>query len=126
MAIACENANQDITLQQGKQQEARVGYGLFNEISSQVSREIVLTKYIPGQLFARYMKAAMRRVQVKQLQDDTWYLDLKGFPGVWANGESIKDASESLEEVLLDWLLLKIMDEDRDIPIVDQIDLNVL
>jgi hypothetical protein len=45
---------------------------------------------------------------------------------VWANEETQRDCLNVLDEVLVDWLLLKIQDEDRDIPVLENIDLNVL
>ena len=54
------------------------------------------------------------------------YLEIPDFEGVWASGEDMRECLNELDEVLLDWLLLKIEDEDKDIPLIDGIDLNVL
>jgi predicted RNase H-like HicB family nuclease len=89
--------------------------------------EIKTSKILPYNLLRRYIKGAMLQAQVKKINDGTWYAELPGFPGVWANDEiSAKKATKTLTEVLEGWLLLKIEDEDKDIPIIDQIDLNEL
>ena len=87
--------------------------------------EAHLFKENSGKLLENYKKSAMRRVSLKQLEDGAWFADLPGFPGVWADGEPPESALATLEEVLADWLALKIADKDRDIPIIDRINLNV-
>jgi predicted RNase H-like HicB family nuclease len=86
------------------------------------SREV----YIPSELLDRYVAVAMRAAIPRQLEGETWYAELPNFPGVWADAPSPKQCLDTLEEVLRDWLLLKIVDQDRDIPVVDEIDLNRL
>jgi predicted RNase H-like HicB family nuclease len=88
--------------------------------------QLVLTKHIPWQLVERYRRASMRRAKHRQLEDGSWYAEIPGFEGVWASEETLQDCLNVLDEVLLDWLLLKIEHEDRDIPVVEGIDLNVL
>jgi predicted RNase H-like HicB family nuclease len=82
--------------------------------------------YIPSELLSHYVGVAMRAAIPQRLEGETWYADLPGFPGVWADGLSPKQCLDTLEEVLRDWLLIKIVDQDRDIPVVDDIDLNYL
>ena len=102
------------------------GWSISRLESSQDFSRLILTKYVPKQLLTKYMKSAMKRAIPEQLEDETWYADIPEFTGVWANGDSAQDCLTTLEEVLLDWLLIKIEHEDRDIPRVDGIDLNVL
>jgi predicted RNase H-like HicB family nuclease len=82
--------------------------------------------YVPSELLDRYVAVAMQAAIPRRLEGETWYADLPRFPGVWADGPSPKQCLDTLEEVLRDWLLLKIVDQDRDIPVVDEIDLNSL
>jgi len=89
------------------------------------SLEIKVTKHISNDLIKRYKKIALQRVRVERLDDGTWYAELIGFPGVWANDEkSEKNALKALDEVLEDWIVIKIEMNDGDIPIIDGIDLN--
>ena len=89
------------------------------------SFEIEITKDIPYELIEKYKKIAMKTAKVGQLDDGTWYAELPGFPGVWATDENSKqNAVIALEEVLEDWIVIKIEMNDGDIPILDEIDLN--
>lgn len=83
-------------------------------------------KHIPRGLVRKYTRAAMKRASPRKLEDGTWYADIPGFEGVWANEKTLQDCLNVLDEVLLDWILLKIDHEDRDLPVVEGIDLNVL
>ena len=105
---------------------AMTGYNLFEQLASQDSLQLALTKHIPWQLVERYRRAAMRKADLRQLEDETWFVEIPDFEGVWASGEDMRECLNELDEVLLDWLLLKIEDEDKDIPLIDGIDLNVL
>ncbi len=71
------------------------------------------------------MLAALR-ADTERLDDGSWYADIRGFPGVWAQGDSEDEAREEIETVVRDWTVLKILDEDRDLPVIGMIDLNVL
>ena len=81
---------------------------------------------LPTQLIARYVERAMIRAEVKQYPDGTWFAEIPRFPGVWANQPTEEATLEELKETLLEWVLLKIRDRDRDLPEVDSINLNVL
>ncbi|MFZ5453816.1 MAG: type II toxin-antitoxin system HicB family antitoxin [Thermodesulfobacteriota bacterium] len=99
---------------------------IINETQPDInSFEIEITKDIPYELIQKYKKIAVKTAKVKKLDDGTWYAELPGFPGVWATDETSKEnALIALEEVLEDWIVIKIEVNDRDIPIVDGIDLN--
>ncbi len=101
------------------------GYNLFREEVSQEHRSIVGTTHIPASPFDLYLLAAVRQANIKRLDDGTWYADIPQLQGVWANHESPLDMLEELREVLMGWLILKIQDADRDIPVLDEVDLNV-
>lgn len=88
--------------------------------------ELRYERPLPVQLIGRYAKLAVRSALVERLDDGSWYAAIPGFPGVWAQADSEKGATEGLEAVVWDWTLLKIQDKDRDLPLVDTIDLNVL
>jgi predicted RNase H-like HicB family nuclease len=47
-------------------------------------------------------------------------------PGLWADGETPEDVRETLAEVVEDWLMLKMDRGERDIPVIETIDLNRL
>jgi predicted RNase H-like HicB family nuclease len=81
---------------------------------------------LPGDLMDRYVAVALRSAVPSQTPDGQWYCALDQFPGVWAKEASPKECLDTLEEVLREWLVIKIVDRDRDIPVVDDIDLTVV
>lgn len=75
-------------------------------------------------MLTEYIQMALRRSVYKQLEDETWFAEIPGFEGVWANANSVEACRAELSEVLEEWLLLKIHDHD-DIPALDGLDLSV-
>jgi len=82
--------------------------------------------YVPADLLDRYLTIAMRRAEPRHLDGDRWYADLPGFSGVWADGDSPKECLDTLVEVLREWIFVKLVDGDWDIPSLDEIDLTCL
>jgi predicted RNase H-like HicB family nuclease len=71
-----------------------------------------------------YIHAALRRAEYKKLDDGSWFAEIPGFEGVWANGASVEACRSELEEVLGEWLLLKVCDGDP-LPVIDGLELAV-
>ncbi len=88
--------------------------------------EVYYDRPLPMQLIKRYAMLAALRADTERLDDGSWYADIRGFPGVWAQGDSEDEAREEIKTVVRDWTVLKILDEDRDLPVIGMIDLNVL
>lgn len=82
--------------------------------------------FVPDDLLIRYVTVAMRGAVPQQLEGSGWYADLPGFPGVWGNGPSLKECLDSLADILREWVVVKLAKGDRDVPVLDTIDLNVL
>ena len=72
----------------------------------------------------RYIQEAMRRAQFKRLEDGTCFGEIPGLAGVWANEPTLKQCRLVLQEVLEEWLVLKIRDRDL-IPRMGRVGLNV-
>ena len=72
----------------------------------------------------QYIRAAMQRAEYRQLDSGDWFADVPGFDGVWADGPSVESCRAELEDVLGEWLLLKVRDGDP-LPVVDGLELNV-
>jgi predicted RNase H-like HicB family nuclease len=68
-------------------------------------------------MLTEYIKASLKRAEYKKLEDGSWYAEIPGSTGVWANGESVEECRNELQEVLEEWLILKIRDKDP-IPIL--------
>ena len=55
----------------------------------------------------RYIQAAMRRAKYEILpDDDSYYGEIPGFEGVFANAPTLEECREQLVEVLADWTML--------------------
>ena len=60
-------------------------------------------------MLRQYIGAAMRHAHYEILSDDeSYYGEIPGFDGVFANAETLEACREQLEEVLEDWILLGI------------------
>ena len=68
-------------------------------------------------MLTEYIHAALKKANYMLLDDGSWYADIPDFQGVWANGETVEDCRSELKEVLEEWLMLKIRDDDP-IPVV--------
>ena len=59
-----------------------------------------------------YIQKALRKAEYKLLDNGTWFAEIPGFEGVWANGQTVEECRMELQEVLEEWLVLKIRDRD--------------
>jgi len=76
-------------------------------------------------MLTNYIRAAMRRARYEILPDDsTFYGEIPGFDGVWANADTLEGCREELEEVLEEWILLRVS-KHLPLPTVDGIELTI-
>jgi predicted RNase H-like HicB family nuclease len=73
-------------------------------------------------VLSSYIEAAMARARYRLIEDDTYFGEIPGLRGVWANAPGLEACREELQEVLEDWLLLKLRDGD-DIPRLGRVQL---
>lgn len=75
-------------------------------------------------MLTAYINAAMASAYYELLPEDkTFYGEIPGLQGVWANAETLEACRQELQEVLEDWLLVGLR-LGHAIPVLDQIDLN--
>ncbi len=72
-----------------------------------------------------YIQAAMRQAHYTLLDDGTFYGEIPGFQGVWANDDSLELCREELQSVLEGWISLGLR-MGHSIPIVDGLSLDVV
>jgi len=70
-----------------------------------------------------YTQKALEKAEYKKLANGTWFAEIPGFEGVWANGNTVEECRKELLEVLEEWLILKLRDNDS-IPEIEGADLN--
>ena len=76
-------------------------------------------------MLSKYILSAMKKARYEILKDDnTYYGDIPGFKGVYANADTLEDCREDLEEVLEEWLFLRIS-RNLPTPEIDGIKLKV-
>lgn len=59
-----------------------------------------------------YIQKALEQAEYKKLDDGTWFAEIPGFQGVWSSGIHVEACRKELQEVLEEWLLLKIRDSE--------------
>lgn len=75
-------------------------------------------------MLTSYIHAAMRRAIYEILEDKTFYGEIPGFQGVWANAATLEDCRTELQEALEGWIVLGLQ-LGHQLPLVDGIRLSV-
>ncbi len=75
-------------------------------------------------MLTKYFEVAMCRAHYEQMNDGSWWGEIPGFDGLWAQALSPEACVEELRSTLEDWVLVGVY-LHHNIPIVDGIDLNV-
>ncbi len=74
---------------------------------------------------ANYLQAAIRQAKYEMLSDDgTFYGEIPGFDGVYADADTLEACREELEEVFEEWILFRIS-KNLPLPKVDGIELTI-
>lgn len=75
-------------------------------------------------MLTAYIAAAMNRAKYEILEDDgTYYGEIPGFKGVWANADTLEGCRKELQEVLEGWITLGLKKNAR-LPVVDGLSLG--
>jgi predicted RNase H-like HicB family nuclease len=81
-------------------------------------RSIKYQKYEPhyatqeAKMITEYCQKAIEKAEYKKLADGSWFAEIPGCQGVWANGDNEEQCRNELFTVLEEWLLLKVRDGD--------------
>lgn len=77
-------------------------------------------------MLTNYIAAALKRANYEILEDDNcYYGEIPGFQGVYATANNLEDCRNELEEILEEWIFLRIY-EHLELPTVDGISLKVI
>ncbi len=77
-------------------------------------------------MLSRYLDAAMRKARYEILTDDkSFYGEIPGLDGVYANAATLETCREKLREVLEEWVLIRLR-RGRHVPAVDGMTLEVV
>ena len=75
-------------------------------------------------MLLEYTQKALEKAQYKKLDDGTWFAEIPRFEGVWANANTVEECRTELLEVLEEWLILKLRDNDP-IPEIEGVSLKI-
>lgn len=69
-------------------------------------------------MLTTYIQAAMKHAQYEILEDQTFYGEIVGFQGVYANADTLEMCREELQSALEGWIILGLK-MDHPLPEVD-------
>lgn len=76
-------------------------------------------------MLLQYITAAMKRAHYEILEDDkSYYGEIPGFDGVYANATTLESCRQELDEVLEEWILLRVSNK-LPLPTIDGISLEI-
>ena len=73
-------------------------------------------------MLTEYVQAAMRQAKYEILPDETFYGEIPGCQGVYANADTLEACRDELQEVLEGWIVLGLQ-MGHPLPVVGGIDL---
>ncbi len=59
-------------------------------------------------MIGEYIRAAMKEARYEILEDGSFYGEIEALRGVWANADTLEETREELEEVLEEWIVLRL------------------
>lgn len=63
-------------------------------------------------MLSEYIDTQLKKARYKILDDGTYFGEIPGLQGVWANAKRLENCRRELQSVLEGWLLLKLRDKD--------------
>ena len=64
-------------------------------------------------MLSDFIEKKLKSARYKLLKDRTYFGEIPGLKGVWANAKNLEDCRKELKEVLEGWLILKIHDREE-------------
>ncbi len=64
-------------------------------------------------MLTEYLEKRLKKAKYKILRDGSYFGEIPGLKGVWADGNTLEDCRKELREVLEDWILLKVRNAEQ-------------
>ena len=64
-------------------------------------------------MLTEYLEKGLKKAKYKILREGSYFGEIPGLKGVWADGNTLEDCREELREVLEDWILLKVRNAEQ-------------
>ena len=61
-------------------------------------------------MLTEFLSKKLKQARYKRLKDGTYFGEIPGVRGVWANARTLTACRSEIREVLEDWLILKVRD----------------
>lgn len=75
-------------------------------------------------MLRKYIDAVLHKAKYEILEDGTYYGEIPGFNGVYSNAQTLEICREELEEVLEEWILLRVS-KNLSLPVVDKLEIKI-
>lgn len=66
-------------------------------------------------MLSEFIEKKLKKAKYKMLGDGSFFGEISGLKGIWANADNLEDCREELREVLEEWLFLK-LHSGEDVP----------
>lgn len=63
-------------------------------------------------MLSEFIEKKLKAGRYKLLKDGSYFGEIPGLKGVWANAKNLEDCREELKSALEDWILFKLKDGD--------------
>lgn len=63
-------------------------------------------------MLSEFIQKQLQKARYKLLKDESYFGEIPGLGGVWANAKNLEDCREELRSALEDWVLFKVKDGD--------------
>ena len=70
-----------------------------------------------------YIRAAMQQARYRLLDDGTFFGEIPGFQGVWADNQTLEGCGTELQDVLEGWIILGLR-LGHELPVVGGLDIT--
>lgn len=64
-------------------------------------------------MLSEFILEKLKGAKYKLLKDGSYFGEIASLKGVWANANNLEDCRKELQEVLEDWLLLKVREREN-------------
>lgn len=64
-------------------------------------------------MLTEFIEQKLKKARYKLLKDGTYFGEVPGLRGVWANAKTLEQCRQELKEVIEGWMLLKIRDREK-------------
>lgn len=63
-------------------------------------------------MLSEFIEKKLRVARYKLLKDGSYFGEIPGLKGVWADADNLEDCRKELKSALEDWILIKLKDGD--------------